>query len=529
MTSVNLISRFRNFSALSSWCVFLTGGLVLAGWLFNIEVLKVVIPGLVAMNPLTAVCFVLTGVSIKLCTGKGETARLSIGLMSIVLILSMLKLLTFVYKDFPALDDILFHDQLTGNKMAPNTAFNFLMLSLAFLCIRKKNIWLSHSLLIVVILIGWLAIIGYLNNVKPLYGIKSFIPMALHTAFTFIIAGLGVLYMSSGGVMSILTSESTGGKMSRNMLPVALLVPPLFAWLRLEGERKGLYNTEFGTSLFAISLIFVFVIIIILNALLLTRLDEQREEGEKKIIALNEELKESLQEVEHSNMRLQETNTDLETFTFTASHDLKSPLRHIIFINGLLQDELSPKLNEEEKKLLNLQEESAKRMNKLIENLLEFFRISSKDIQKFPVPMGVLVDEVIAEIKKDYPQQNIELHKSPLPDASGNASLIRQVWMNLISNAVKYSSKKETSLIKIGSYTEKGSIVYFIKDNGVGFDMVHAHKLFTVFQRLHSGSEFSGTGLGLSIAHRIIKKHGGTMWAEGKPNEGACFYFSLPV
>ncbi|HTJ50179.1 MAG TPA: PAS domain S-box protein [Cyclobacteriaceae bacterium] len=221
-------------------------------------------------------------------------------------------------------------------------------------------------------------------------------------------------------------------------------------------------------------------------------------------------------------------NKELESFSYSVSHDLRSPLRSIIGYSKILEEDHRDTLNDEGKRVLDIIRRNSLKMNSLIDDLLLFSKLGRKEIQKSEIDTETLVHQVLAEIKQaNFYRANVTT-KSLLPICADPA-LFTQVWMNLISNALKYSGNKENPTIEIGSHEEENEVVYSIKDNGAGFDMQYADKLFGVFQRLHKAQEFEGTGIGLSIVKRIVMRHGGRVWAEGKINEGATFYFSLPL
>ncbi len=223
-----------------------------------------------------------------------------------------------------------------------------------------------------------------------------------------------------------------------------------------------------------------------------------------------------------------EANKELEAFTHSVSHDLRSPLRSITGFTKILLECETDKLNEETLNYLRIIHESGNKMDQLINELLEFAHLSKKELRKTKLDMEGIVNIVtLDQIHKQRTAEIIIETKKLLP-VYGDEGMIKQVITNLVENALKYTSKKDKAIIEIGSYRENGSVVYYIKDNGVGFDMQYYKKLFHVFQRLHSSKEFEGTGVGLSIVQRIINKHGGYIWAEGRVNEGATFNFSLP-
>lgn len=231
--------------------------------------------------------------------------------------------------------------------------------------------------------------------------------------------------------------------------------------------------------------------------------------------------------LERNIAQLQLTNKELEAFSYSVSHDLRAPLRSINGYAQMIQDDHAHTFNDDAKRMLNVIRNNAKKMGTLIDDLLAFSRMGRKEITRVPVEFTKLVEPIISEIKQNAPATT-QITLKPLPNTHGDPSLLSQVYINLISNAVKYSSKKDNAQVEIGGEEKDDEIVYYVKDNGAGFDNQYAHKLFGVFQRLHSNEEFEGTGVGLAIVQRIVVKHGGKVWAEGKLNEGAVFYFSLP-
>lgn len=220
-------------------------------------------------------------------------------------------------------------------------------------------------------------------------------------------------------------------------------------------------------------------------------------------------------------------NKELEAFSYSVSHDLRAPLRSIHSYISILLEEYGGQFDEEAKRLINIVVNNSKKMGQLIDDLLAFSRLGRRELMKTMVSMDTLVAGIWEEQVDLQGRNNLKLVKSKLPDAKADSVTITQVWTNLISNALKYSRNCEYSVIEIGSFDKEGATVYYVRDNGAGFDMKYYDKLFGVFQRLHSAKEFDGTGVGLAIVQRIVSKHGGTVWAESKVKEGATFYFSL--
>ena len=234
------------------------------------------------------------------------------------------------------------------------------------------------------------------------------------------------------------------------------------------------------------------------------------------------------QKVVERTAQLESANMELESFSYSVSHDLRSPLRAINGFTQVLAEDYGDKFDEEGNDLLNDIIDNSKKMGQLIDNLLEFSHIGKQIVCMAPVDMGEMIVSIIAELKQQEPHRKIKVDLKPLDNIKGDKNLLRQVFINLISNAFKYTGKIEKAIVEIGSYQDNTHCTFYIKDNGAGFDMLYYDKLFGVFQRLHSSNEFEGTGVGLAIIQRIVHKHGGRVWAEAKVDEGACFYVSLP-
>jgi PAS domain S-box-containing protein len=225
--------------------------------------------------------------------------------------------------------------------------------------------------------------------------------------------------------------------------------------------------------------------------------------------------------------QLELTNLELESFSYSVSHDLRAPLRALSGFSKIMEEQYLSSLDEEASRLLGNIRRNAKKMGVLIDDLLEFSRLGRKEIQKSEIDMTRMVETVLIETARSK-ASHVSIIVDPLPSADADHGLLHQVWVNLVSNAIKYSAKKDRPEIHIGAEESSGGITYFIRDNGSGFDMTYADKLFGVFQRLHNPNEFEGTGVGLAIVQRIITRHGGTVRAHAKLNEGATFYFTLP-
>jgi signal transduction histidine kinase len=245
-------------------------------------------------------------------------------------------------------------------------------------------------------------------------------------------------------------------------------------------------------------------------------------------VSLVEAVRERTAEAERANRRLAAVNKELEAFTYTVSHDLRAPLRAINGFTAILMDEHAAELSPEATTYLTRVAESGKHMGTLVDDLLAFSRLSRQALRKSSVNTGDVVQAVWSRLSTDLGDRVVDFRLGALPVTESDPLLLEQVFVNLLSNALKYSAKRERATIEVGADKEaSGQTVFYVRDNGVGFDMRYAGKLFGVFQRLHSAEDYEGTGVGLAIVQRIVQRHGGRVWAEGQPDMGATFYFTL--
>lgn len=244
---------------------------------------------------------------------------------------------------------------------------------------------------------------------------------------------------------------------------------------------------------------------------------------------LEQSVRERTAQLEVANRDLETANNDLESFAYSVSHDLRAPLRAITGFLEMYDEDFGATVPADGRRLLDIVRQSAGRMNQLIDDLLQFSRFSRQPLGRQTVAIASISRRILDELRAKEPARAIEGHVADVPDCQGDPSLLEQVMVNLLSNAMKFTRERTPARIEVGSLDEGHERVYFVRDNGVGFDSQYAHRLFGVFQRLHSAEQFEGTGVGLSIVDRIVKRHGGRVWAESKLNNGATFFFSLPL
>jgi signal transduction histidine kinase len=333
-------------------------------------------------------------------------------------------------------------------------------------------------------------------------------------------AAAKVVVASGSWVLCLVALVALWRRRPHSLLDVWLLVV-VCAWLFDIALSSVLNGARFDLGWYTgrvyglLSASFVLVVLLTENSMLYRRLVEAHE-GERR----------ERRRVQEKTVQLEAANKELDAFSYSVSHDLRAPLRAIDGYSRMLEEDSGPTLGEEGRRLLGVVRSSARRMGQLIDDLLAFSRLGQQEPVRAQVDMTRLAQSTVAEAAREYPAMGVTVGE--LPPALADHALLKQVWLNLIGNAFKYSSKRDGGRVEIGGRAEGAENVYWVRDNGAGFDMRYASKLFGVFQRLHSQDDFPGTGVGLAIVQRVILRHRGRVWAESRPQEGACFYFALP-
>jgi signal transduction histidine kinase len=658
---------------------------VLLGWTLGLPALVRAAPGMVAMNPLTAVALLMAGISLHCSTPAAlpgtRRSRLGQILGLTIALVGALKLAEFLGADF-GLDQI--PGSLAGNELAPNTALNFLFCGLALSLLdyeTRVGLRPAQPLFLLAGLVSMLALIGYAYRVLSLYRVGSAMPMALTTAISFTVLSLsGLAARPDSGILRLITSSTAGGKMARRLLPLAILVPWVLGGLRLLEEEIGVYQTEFGVSIFAAGSTVVFTVFIWWNAGLLYRADLEQaatarrlnvqyesarllaesgplSEGMSKIlrticetlgchlgalwaidpqsqklrcvelwyvelpglsefahatreaafqtgedlpgrvwatgrsvfvpelasepalqraaqasraklesghgfpiwqgnellgvlefycrdqtppgrdalemlaavssqVGLRMERDRAGEQLRAATANLERSNTELQQFASLASHDLSEPLRMVISYLDLLRTVEKGHLKPESMEFIGFAVDGAHRMQRLITDLLAYSRVDSSGRSLVPTDLEQALAGALANLKVAIEESGVTIVHAPLPTVQGDAIQLTQVFQNLIGNAIKFRGN-EPARIEINAVRREAEWVLSVRDNGIGIDPRNYERIFVIFQRLHTRQEYPGTGMGLAICKRIIERHGGKLWVESKPGQGATFSFTL--
>jgi signal transduction histidine kinase len=515
-------SRARLYGTAAGCFAIGVGALVLAGWWWRIDFLKRVGEGMISMNPLTALCCLLAGISLVMQVHR--PAPVARALAAVIVMVGAFKLGGYLLGwDFPA-DRWMFPDELhlnepvRMNRIAPNTALGFIALGLGLLTLddrRLRGVRLAEIFSMGLALIASLVLVGYIYQIDWLFGVASHIPMALHTAVTLLVLGIGIVMARPDcGLMAVVTGDSSGGLLARRLIPVVVLVFVMAGGLKLMGERQGYYEPGQGEALYTVLSIGFFGAFVLWSAHSLHRVDQEKKRAEAKLRG--------------QASRLESLNLELEAFSYSVSHDLRAPLRGISGFAQALEEREADRLDPTSLGYLHRIRKAAGFMGELIDDLLELSRLTRAEMRVKPVDLSETAHELISGYRLADPERRVEVAIAPDIKVAGDPALLRAMLDNLLSNAWKFTSRNPTARIEMGAEPVAGGrIRCFVRDNGVGFDNRYAHKLFGAFQRLHSQEEFKGTGIGLATVQRIVRRHGGEVAGEGMVDAGTVFHFTL--
>jgi signal transduction histidine kinase len=564
------------FARRASWPLLLAvslalgiAGLVLTFWFFGFNLL-LISPGGATMKPVTAIAFILSASAILLHQNQaaiGERrmlSRLFWGrlLALLVLLLGLESTIEAVFQIDLGLNELLFHQSMMAThsphpgRMSPATAWCFVGVGTALLGLDKvtsRKYYPADFLTLAVAFTGILCVSGYIYGGKGLTDSKPFQSMALLTGALFVILAAGIfLLRPDRGLASVILSKQPGGWMARRILPITSTLPFIIGFLRNHGEAAGLYSREMGFACFAVANISMMAVIIWTNARSLNRLSLERDEREREadsaaedLARINMELEAEIlrrqtaqdllrlandtleAKVEERTAKLQDANRELESFSYSVSHDLRAPLRAIDGFSRILSTTIVEKLSPDERQLLERICLNSERMGRLIDDLLSFSRLARGQLKYTEIDLSAMAQQIFDDLKKIQPDRGVQIVIESGLNVWGDETLLRVVMENLLGNAWKFTRKNPAA--RIDFFRKEGTdSVFQVRDNGAGFSMLYADQLFSPFQRLHRVEDFEGNGIGLASVRRILVRHGGWIEVEAKVNEGACFSFFLP-
>ncbi len=505
----------------ASSLVVLTGVLVLVGWSFDLEPLKRLFPGFVAMNPVTAILFIVSGAALAVWSmdperlGSPNWVKI---LSAIVFFVAAAKLVGIIGHWDANVDQLFFASKLGDeqdnlpNRMAPNTALNFLLISLSFLTLNfpSKSSSVSQAFAILVGFGALLPITGYLYGVQSFRGNPAFIPMALHTALAFLVLAWGVFFASETAPLTqVFASDGPSGVMARRLFPGAIMLTLILGWLRVCGEQSELYDSEFGTALFATALSILFVILIRWTVGTVAKLEAER--------AL-------------ANARLQELNRRKDEMIAVVSHDLCSPLTGFKIVIDVLRE----KRDEPPDELLDLMDHSVRRMVSMVRGLLDVAKLQSLEIEleRENVLVSDVIEQSLEPLKINANAKRITLRfDRPAEEPMLYADRLRlsQVFNNILSNAVKFTPAGGSVVVTVEPAREGVRVA--VKDSGLGISKTELPHIFEKYYQTSTKATAgeSGAGLGLAIAHELILLHDGEIDVSSEVNRGTSFTVYLPA
>ena len=620
-------------------------GLAVSALLSRVQLLPGGLPA-PAMNQVTALCVVLASGSLALLAPPSPGPAALWGARALAAAVAGIagsRWISYLVGRELTLDEFLFGARFASApaRMGTHTAIALTSVGTALITLdfRTPRGWrLADPLLYLGLAVSLAALAGYFYTAESMHGIMS----AQTSIAVMLLCAGALLARPDRGLMGLLLSSSPGGEMARRMLPVAVILPFALGWVRLAGQRAGLYGLAIGTTLLVLAIVAAMVGLVWMTGRRLDRSDRERQRAEtfvdsiienlpmmvfvkdahdlkfvrmnragedllglrreqllgksdydffpreeadfftskdRAVLASKSELdipeepiqtalqgmrtlhtkkvpildangtplyllgiseditekKRAEREIADLNegarqrrAELEAANQELEAFSYSVSHDLRAPVRHLDGFSDLLMQHARGTLDEKGMRYLTTISASAKNMGRLIDDLLALSRMGRTQMQSDAVDLDRLVHEVRSELDGADPARRVEWRIGPLPTVRGDRGFLKLAFMNLLANAVKYSRRRESAVVEIGARTADAEDVIHVRDNGVGFDMKYQHKLFGVFQRLHRDDEFEGTGIGLATVRRIVSRHGGRTWAEGALDQGATFYVALP-
>lgn len=542
MKSFHSVS-LRNVSSVLTAAVITTGLAVLAGWALQNEILKSVIPGLVAMNPATALAFILASLAVFLSAEErtGKARRAAKAAAAAVMLIGFSRILSYLTPLQIKIDQAFFYSKLGNNVMAPNTAWNFFLLGVSLLCIDAKHrglIWARQLMILGALLTSMLAVIGYSYSAKALYNVPSYIPMALNTAVMFSLLTLNILFLRpSHGLMGLLTGQDAGSEVAKRLLPATVFVPVFFGGACLLGVKNGFYGTIIGVALMAVASMVVFAALVWWTANLISRADRARCEAEEKLRKAKDELElrveqrtEELKKAQHQLVQ-QERLRALGEMASGIAHDFNNALSPILGYTELILDMDGLGDTAKVREQLKTINTAARDAAGIVARLMLFGRSRQQNEAFTAVDLKRLVEQAIVLTQPKWKTQamtrgiEITIGKDlrPVPPVEGNEQQLREVLTNLIFNAVDAMPRSGSIILRV--YPRDGQAVLEVSDTGSGMTEEVRQKCLEPF---FSTKGEQGTGLGLAMVYGIIQRHEGKLEIQSEPGRGTSFLIQLP-
>ena len=522
-----LAARYRLAARGIGGAAALLGVAALAGWAGGLEHSFLATGAVMKAN--AAACFVLVGLALLLARDGRTTGMASLLLALAGAALAAVTIAEWTFGFDLGIDQLLFRDDTraytaVAGRIAPNTALAFVLLGAALMLPRGRA-WVQRlrgALAIGGLAIGAVGVAGYLYDVSRLYALAKKTGMAFPAAVGLVALGIGVLVARpEEGPSALLVSPGPGGTIARWLLPGAAVVPVVLAVPAQVGVQSGLLDQAYASALVTVGLTGVLAWVVLTTARTVDAKDLARRERDLENQRLNGELQRRAWE-------LLAANRELEAFSYSVSHDLRSPLRSIDGFGQALVEDCADALPPEGHEHVHHIRAATQRMGQLIDDLLQLSRVTRSELHRERVDLTGMARELATEIERTAPDRRVGIEIEPGMEAVGDARLLRVVVENLLRNAWKFTSRHPSARVVFGRCQHDGQPAFFVEDDGAGFDMAYAKKLFGAFQRLHGAKEFPGTGIGLATVQRIIRRHGGEIWAAGAVERGARFVFTLP-
>lgn len=511
----------------------LAGTSVLFGWIFGIDALTRVVQGMAAMNPWTAVCFILIGLALLARRWPRSAPIRTLGIVAALIpaISGALKLTEILFHFDTGIDTLLFPEALANdvsglpNRMAPNTALNFVLAGTAVLLIHsedEKNIVLAQLFALMILVLSGAALLGYAYGAATLYEVISFIPMAAHTAAAFIVLSVSIISANPrSGVAAILTAPGSAGAMARVLFPAVIFVPIGLGWLQIIGQKIGLYGPEAGAAFLVLANILMLCAVVWLSTEQLRKSDAARQQTENAL---------------HAAKQLAESSSAAKTeFLASMSHEIRTPLNGIVGYTDLLLDQ---DLKPEQRRYLERIQFAGAALLTVVNDILDFSKIEAGQItlQPHAFSLKALVDNTVSIIAETANRKGLVLKVQLDPELPvalvGDEARLRQILLNLLNNALKFTQRGSIVLrAEWDASSSRDRISFSVQDTGIGIPQDQRKHLFHRFYQIdHSSTrDVGGTGLGLAISKRLVGLMGGEIGFESEEGKGSIFWFKVPL